>query len=175
MVETRVCRIHPRLGRGIRKPTVSTVGTRARRRPSAPGTEQTDRSLLWRSPSQQDQGAAHLAHQLLFYHLGLRVKEAQVKEAIDLLIALSECDEVGHGPLRARKGHRSRRQDGAGNPHAGRPARIRRQFLVDHHFLPGRETARPFDKLRAGSGAPGTRRIARVPIAGIAVTFVPLN
>ncbi len=64
-----------------------------------------DPFLLWRSPSQQDQ-ALHTSLINSFNHLGYLVKQGRQKDAIDLLIALSECDEVGLGLSRTREGHR---------------------------------------------------------------------
>ena len=64
-----------------------------------------DPFLLWRSPSQQDQ-ALHTSLINSFNHLGYLAKQGHAQDAIDLLIALSECDEVGLGLSRTREGHR---------------------------------------------------------------------
>jgi hypothetical protein len=64
-----------------------------------------DPFLLWRSPSQQDQ-ALHTVLINSFNHLGLLVKQGREKDAVALLIATSECDEVGLGLSRTREGHR---------------------------------------------------------------------
>jgi len=64
-----------------------------------------DPFLLWRSPSHQDQ-ALHTSLINSFNHLGYLVKQGRQHDAIDLLIALSECDEVGLGLSRTREGHR---------------------------------------------------------------------
>ena len=64
-----------------------------------------DPFLLWRSPSQQDQ-ALHTALVNSFNHLGYLAKQGDKQDAIDLLIALSECDEAGLGLSRTRQGLR---------------------------------------------------------------------
>lgn len=64
-----------------------------------------DPFLLWRSPSQQDQ-ALHTALINSFNHLGNLMKQGREQEAADLLVALSECDEVGLGLSRTREGRR---------------------------------------------------------------------
>ena len=64
-----------------------------------------DPFLLWRSPSQQDQ-ALHTALINSFNHLGYLAKQGRKQDAIHLLVALSECDEVGLGLSRRREGHR---------------------------------------------------------------------
>src|SRR5215469_15612463 len=64
-----------------------------------------DPFLLWRSPSQQDQ-ALHTALINSFNHLGYLAKQGHKQDAIDLLIALSECDEAGLGLSRTRQGLR---------------------------------------------------------------------
>ncbi len=64
-----------------------------------------DPFLLWRSPSQQDQ-ALHTSLINSFNHLGYLAKQGRGQDATDLLIALSECDEVGLGLSRKRLGHK---------------------------------------------------------------------
>ena len=64
-----------------------------------------DPFLLWRSPSQQDQ-ALHTSLINSFNHLGYLLKNGKDKDATSLLVALSECDEVGLGLSRTREGHR---------------------------------------------------------------------
>src|SRR5215469_6668127 len=64
-----------------------------------------DPFLLWRSPSQQDQ-ALHTSLVNSFNHLVYLMKKGRENEAIQLLTALSECDEVGLGLSRTRKGLR---------------------------------------------------------------------
>jgi hypothetical protein len=64
-----------------------------------------DPFLLWRSPSQQDQ-ALHTSLVNSFNHLGYMAKQGKEAEARKLLVALSECDEVGLGHSRRRMGRR---------------------------------------------------------------------
>ncbi len=64
-----------------------------------------DPFLLWRSPSQQDQ-SLHTAMVNSFNHLGLLAKKGKKDEATKIIIALSECDEVGLGLSKTRKGQR---------------------------------------------------------------------
>jgi hypothetical protein len=64
-----------------------------------------DPFLLWRSPSQQDQ-ALHTSLINAFNHLGVLAKKGRTEEAVDALIAASECDEVGMGSSVRRKGKR---------------------------------------------------------------------
>lgn len=64
-----------------------------------------DPFLLWRSPSLQDQ-ALHTSLINSFNHLGWLVKQGRQHEAVQLLVNLSECDEVGLGVSRTREGHR---------------------------------------------------------------------
>jgi hypothetical protein len=64
-----------------------------------------DPFLLWRSPSQQDQ-ALHTVLINSFNHLGYLAKTGRKADAIKLLVALSECDEVGLGMSRTREGRR---------------------------------------------------------------------
>src|ERR1035437_7137899 len=64
-----------------------------------------DPFLLWRSPSQQDNGL----HTLLvnsFNHLGYLAKKGKAAEATETLISLSEWDEVGLGLSPTREGKR---------------------------------------------------------------------
>ncbi len=62
-----------------------------------------DPFLLWKSPSLQD-NALHTAVTNCFNHLGLLTKKGKSDEAAQLLIALSECAEVGLGDSATRKG-----------------------------------------------------------------------
>src|ERR1700735_1241989 len=64
-----------------------------------------DPFLLWRSPSQQDQ-ALHTSLVNSFNHLGYLLNKGKENEANSILIALSECDEVGLGVSRTREGRR---------------------------------------------------------------------
>ena len=61
-----------------------------------------DPFLLWRSPSQQDQ-ALHTSLINSFNHLGALSNCGRESEAAELLISLSECDEVGLGLSRTRE------------------------------------------------------------------------
>lgn len=64
-----------------------------------------DPFLLWRSPSQVDQGL-HTSLINAFNHLGALVVQGREGEAIATLIAASECDEVGLGSSTTRQGKR---------------------------------------------------------------------
>ncbi len=64
-----------------------------------------DPFLLWRSPSQQD-NTLHTGIVNSFNHLGHLVRNGTKDEAIKLLIALSECEEVGLGFSETRAGKR---------------------------------------------------------------------
>lgn len=64
-----------------------------------------DPFLLWRSPSQVDQGL-HTSLLNAFNHLGLLVAKGHDDQAAATLIAASECDEVGLGSSRTRQGKR---------------------------------------------------------------------
>ena len=64
-----------------------------------------DPFLLWKSPSQQDQ-ALHTSVTNSFNHLNYLLHKSKDREARDILIAASECDEVGLGHSKRRKGHR---------------------------------------------------------------------
>lgn len=62
-----------------------------------------DPFLLWKSPSQQD-NALHTAITNSFNHLGYLLNKGKEAEAIDILIKSSECNEVGLGNSKSRKG-----------------------------------------------------------------------
>lgn len=64
-----------------------------------------DPFLLWRSPSQVDQGL-HTSLINAFNHLGYLARKREREKAIDTLIVASECDEVGLGTSANRKGKR---------------------------------------------------------------------
>ena len=64
-----------------------------------------DPFLLWRSPSQQD-NALHTALINSFNHLGYLEKQGRHADAVAVLTALSECDEVGFGHSHTRQGRR---------------------------------------------------------------------
>ncbi|KEO90474.1 hypothetical protein EH31_10325 [Erythrobacter longus] len=64
-----------------------------------------DPFLMWRSPSQQDI-ALHGALLNAFNHLGQLALNGGEDEAIKALVAASECDEVGLGSSRTRRGKR---------------------------------------------------------------------
>lgn len=64
-----------------------------------------DPFLMWRSPSQQDV-ALHGALITAFNHLGQLAVSGNQDEAISALITASECDEVGLGSSRTRRGKR---------------------------------------------------------------------
>lgn len=64
-----------------------------------------DPFLLWKSPSQQD-NALHTLITNSFNHLGLLVNRGNEKEAISILVASSECNEVGLGNSKTKKGKR---------------------------------------------------------------------
>src|SRR5688572_31524560 len=68
-----------------------------------------DPFLLWKSPSQQDR-ALHTAVIASFNHLGHLAKSGRGEEAREMLVALSECAEVGLGQARNKKGHRISRK-----------------------------------------------------------------
>lgn len=64
-----------------------------------------DPFLLWKSPSQMDQGL----HQMMlaaFNNLGVLVNGSGMDEAVSQLMAASECDEVGLGNSGTRAGKR---------------------------------------------------------------------
>lgn len=64
-----------------------------------------DPFLLWKSPSQQDQ-ALHTAMISAINQVGRLYADGNEAKAIDLLIRLSECPEVGLGTARNRQGKR---------------------------------------------------------------------
>jgi len=64
-----------------------------------------DPFLLWKSPSQQDQ-SLHTSLINAFNHLGALLQDSKEKEAVDILIAASECHEVGLGSSSTRRGKR---------------------------------------------------------------------
>ena len=64
-----------------------------------------DPFLLWKSPSQMDNGL-HDSIIQSFNHLGFLVNKGNYQGAADLLISLSECDAVGLGTSKTRKGSR---------------------------------------------------------------------
>lgn len=64
-----------------------------------------DPFMLWRSPSQQDQ-ALHTSLVNAFNHIGALAKKGNVAQSIETLVIASECDEVGLGTSRTRKGKR---------------------------------------------------------------------
>jgi hypothetical protein len=64
-----------------------------------------DPFLLWRSPSQQD-NALHTAIINSFNHLGYLEKQGKHADAVEILTAISECDEVGFGLSHTREGRR---------------------------------------------------------------------
>lgn len=64
-----------------------------------------DPFLLWKSPSQMDNGL-HDSIIQNFNQLGYMVNHGKEKEATELLIGLSECEAVGLGTSKTRKGNR---------------------------------------------------------------------
>lgn len=64
-----------------------------------------DPFLLWKSPSQQDQ-ALHTSITNSFNHLNFLLQKSKEQEAIEILIEASECDEVGLGHSKKKKGLR---------------------------------------------------------------------
>lgn len=64
-----------------------------------------DPFLLWKSPSQQD-NSLHLTITNSFNHLGHLVRSGDEKNAIEILIQASECDEVGLGNSKTKTGKR---------------------------------------------------------------------
>ena len=64
-----------------------------------------DPFLLWRSPSQVDQGL-HTSLVNAFNYLGVLSEKGHEDQAIATLIAASECDEVGLGTSSTRQGKR---------------------------------------------------------------------
>ncbi|TKI54817.1 hypothetical protein E8L90_04820 [Brevibacillus antibioticus] len=64
-----------------------------------------DPFLLWKSPSMQD-NSLHTAVVNAFNHLGYLMNKGNDKEAIEILIRASECNEAGLGMSKTRKGAR---------------------------------------------------------------------
>lgn len=64
-----------------------------------------DPFLLWKSPAMQD-NSLHAMILNAFNHLGKLSKQAKRAEAIETLIIASECNEIGLGASKTRKGHR---------------------------------------------------------------------
>lgn len=64
-----------------------------------------DPFLMWKSPSLQDT-SLHLLITNSFNHIGYLFNKGKEKEAINLLIRASECDEVGLGNSKTKKGKR---------------------------------------------------------------------
>lgn len=64
-----------------------------------------DPFLLWKSPSMQD-NSLHLLITNSFNHLGYLLSKGKEKDAIELLIRASECDEVGLGNSKTKVGKR---------------------------------------------------------------------
>ncbi len=62
-----------------------------------------DPFLLWKSPSQQD-NALHTTLINSFNRLGNEYKKGKHKESIQLLKEISECEEIGLGTSRTKKG-----------------------------------------------------------------------
>lgn len=64
-----------------------------------------DPFLLWKSPSQQD-NSLHLLITNSFNHLGYLFNKGKEKEAVELVIRASECNEVGLGDSKKKVGKR---------------------------------------------------------------------
>lgn len=64
-----------------------------------------DPFLMWKSPSMQDK-ALHGALLSAFNHLGQLARDGRRSDAIQQLVAASECDEVGLGTSKSRTGKR---------------------------------------------------------------------
>lgn len=64
-----------------------------------------DPFLLWKSPSMQD-NSLHLSITNSFNNLGYLISKGKEKEASQILIRASECDEVGLGNSKTKKGKR---------------------------------------------------------------------
>ena len=64
-----------------------------------------DPFMLWRSPSQQD-NALHSSLLSAFNNLGVLTKNNKEDQAVEILIAASECEEVGLGTSATRQGKR---------------------------------------------------------------------
>ena len=71
-----------------------------------------DPFLLWKSPSQQDQ-ALHTSITNSFNHLNFLCKKNKTEVAIEMLIELSECSEVGLGQSKSRRGVRIGKEQAA--------------------------------------------------------------
>ena len=64
-----------------------------------------DPFLLWKSPSMQD-NSLHLLITNSFNHLGFLLSKGKEKDAVEILIRASECDEVGLGNSKTKSGKR---------------------------------------------------------------------
>lgn len=64
-----------------------------------------DPFLLWKSPSMQD-NALHLSITNSFNNLGYLVNKGKERDAIEILIRASECDEIGFGDSKTKVGKR---------------------------------------------------------------------
>ncbi len=64
-----------------------------------------DPFLMWKSPSMQD-NTLHLSITNSFNQLGYLVAKGNEKEAVDIIIRASECDEVGLGNSKTKVGKR---------------------------------------------------------------------
>lgn len=64
-----------------------------------------DPFLLWKSPSQQDQ-ALHGLITNSFNYLNYLIKKKRNEEAVNILVNISECSEVGLGVSKTREGKR---------------------------------------------------------------------
>ena len=62
-----------------------------------------DPFLLWKSPSQQDQ-ALHTALISSFNHFGYLASSRKEQDAVDALIRIYSCQEVGLGSARDKRG-----------------------------------------------------------------------
>lgn len=68
-----------------------------------------DPFMLWRSPSQQDR-SLHTALLNAFNHLGYLARNGKETQAVENLVAASECEEVGLGTSANRLGKRISRE-----------------------------------------------------------------
>nr|WP_315207016.1 hypothetical protein [uncultured Flavobacterium sp.] len=64
-----------------------------------------DPFLLWKSPAMQD-NSLHLSITNCFNNLGYLISKGKEKEAIEILIRASECNEVGLGNSKTKEGKR---------------------------------------------------------------------
>ncbi len=64
-----------------------------------------DPFLLWKSPSMQD-NSLHLSITNSFNNLGFLVNNGKEEAAIDIIIRASECNEVGFGTSKSKRGKR---------------------------------------------------------------------